>query len=253
MLQNPRKKNPHQIDDISIKNSELIYIPESKSKINKDIAKHQYFSNFIQPDYNVQNQFAIRSREDGRFQTRVDLLLERETEMRQGTFNPLLYKHVGENNEPQNSVNYIQTPSIEEFDKIKYSSPKFITTKPENYTSIISPGIVQRDNIMNLGQSVYKTNLDNIYTQPVKTPQKSNVIQYKNSLFSLNEKITIYNYHIKQDNIDPLLLLNKKAYTMGSLNNEYKTLHPLYSVSNPLKNKILKALKQIEFIIKQNN
>ena len=106
-----------------------------------------------------------------------------------------------------------------------------------------------------MGQPIYMTNLDNIYTQPVKTktPQKSSVIQYKNSLFSLNEKITIYNYHIKQENIDPLLLLNKKAYTMGSLNNEYKTLHPLYSVSNPLKNKISKALKQIEFIIKQNN
>ena len=248
-------QNPHKINDKEIKKNELIYIPESKRKINNDISKHQYFVNFIEPNYDVQNQFSIRSRDDKRFQTRVDLLLERESEMRQGTFNPLLYKHVIDNNNPQNSIEKKHTTSIEDLNKHSYSEKpsKFINTKSLNYTNVINPEIVRRDNIMNLGTPIYKTNMNNIYTRDIKTQQQTPVITYKNSLFTLQEKITICNYHILQENIDPLFLLNKKTFTMGSLNTEYKTLYNMYSPQNPIKNKILKALKQIEFIIKRNN
>ena len=58
--------------------NDLIYIPESRAKINTDISEHQYFHNHIEPNYNITSQFDIQSKNDKRFQTRVDLLLERE-------------------------------------------------------------------------------------------------------------------------------------------------------------------------------
>ena len=105
MFQKNNKKNNYNEEEISA--NKLVYIPESRKKINTDLSKYQYFVNIIEPDYSVNLQFDQQSKDDKRFQTRVDLLLEREQEMRQGTFNPLLYKHNTDNNDPQNLVTQI--------------------------------------------------------------------------------------------------------------------------------------------------
>lgn len=244
--------NPNKPKDVY--ENELIYIPESKQKINTDLSQHQYFHNFIEPDYNISSQFAIRSRDDKRFQTRVDLLLERETEMRQGTFNPLIYKQHIENNTPQNNI---QTPSKETFN----NPPRYVTNypktpanqnnKPLNYLNLNNSDNIRRDNRMS-SPPIYNTNLKNIYYQNNHTSNTTPVVKYNNSLFTNAEKNVICDFNLSQNDIDPLGLLSKEKYTVGSLFNKYKSLSNIYSTQNPLHNKIKKSLVQLLLIIQKS-
>ena len=247
-------KNPYNLDDIN--ENKLIYIPESRQKINNDLSKYQYFINFIQPDYNVKTRFDIQSKDDKRFQTRVDLLLEREQEMRQGSFNPMMYKQHIENNNPQNLITKIYTPSEDRRNKQPGYTTKYPTTpanplnRPINYMNINNHTNIYKDNNMGVDKQLYMTNLSNIYNTNDTAPGKTMAINYNNKLFTNNEKEVIHNYNLKQENIDPLYLLNKESYTIGSLNTKYKSLYHIYSKASPLYPKINKAIKQLDFIIK---
>ena len=233
--------------------NQLIYIPESKQKINSDISDRQYFHNFIEPNYNISSQFAIRSRDDERFQTRVDVLLERETNMRQGTFNPLQYKQHIEDNTPQNRV--IQTLQREDFNNPKRyettypKTPAERNNKPKQYMNLNNPNNIREENRMNFPTAL-TTNSGNIYYKNNTKNNTTPVIKYNNSLFTNKEKNVIYEYKLLQDDIDPLSLLSKDAYTIGSLFNKYKSLNGLYSAQNPMRSKILKTLQHLLLITK---
>ena len=149
-------KTPNNVRDAY--DNSLIYIPEGKQKINNDISEHQYFHNFIEPNYNISSQFDIRSRDDKRFQTKVDLLLERETNMRQGTFNPLQYKQHIENNIPQNKINYSQRSSDQPV-KMYPHTPANQNNRPKQYMNLNNPNNMRQENRMTF-PSTPSTNLD---------------------------------------------------------------------------------------------
>ena len=229
--------------------NDIIYIPESKHKINSDISEHQYFHHFIEPNYNISSQFAIRSRDDKRFQTRVDLLLERETNMRQGTFNPLQYSQHIENNTPHNQVDppldsHKQPNSITAYPQ----TPAEQNNKPKQYMNLNNPNNMRQENRMSF-PSVNTTNLNNIYYKNNSGKNITPIIKYNNSLFTNKEKNIICTYKLLQSDIDPLNLLNKDAYTVGSLFNKYKSLSSIYSPQNPLYSKIIKTLQHLLLII----
>uniref|UniRef100_A0A6C0B5J2 Uncharacterized protein n=1 Tax=viral metagenome TaxID=1070528 RepID=A0A6C0B5J2_9ZZZZ len=232
--------------------NKLIYIPESKQKINSDISEHQYFHNFIEPNYSISSQFDIRSRDDKRFQTRVDLLLERETNMRQGTFNPLHYKQHIKNNNPQNQLQ--DRPSLEDFTNqqnhnISYpQTPADRNNKPKQYMNVNNPSYMVQDNRMTF-PAVHTTNLNNIYYKNNKESTLTPIIKYNNTLFTNKEKNIICTYKLLQNDIDPLSLLNNEAYTIGSLFNKYKSLSTIYSPQNPLHSNIAKTLQHLILII----
>jgi len=239
-------KNPNNPRDAY--DNKLIYIPEGRQKINSDISEHQYFHNFIKPDYNISSQFDIRSRDDKRFQTRVDLLLERETNMRQGTFNTLQYKQHIENNIPADQVSSRdlrnQPNSI-----ITYpQTPAERNNKPKQYMNLNNPTNMRQENRMSF-PTVNTTNLNNIYSKNNHGSNITPIINYNNSLFTNKEKNIICTYKLLQNDIDPLSLLSKDAYTIGSLFNKYKSLSSIYSPQNPLHSKISKTLQHLLLII----
>lgn len=246
---------PNKLDEILDNN--VIYIPEGKQKINDDILGRQYFMNFIEPDYNISSQFSIRSRDDKRFQTRVDLLLEREHEMRKGTFNPLLYKQHIENNVPQNQVTHIYTPSDKDFNKEDRYTTRYPQTpaNPQNraldYMNLNNQDDIEKANRLT-NPPEYNTNSNNIYHNHDTSNSFTPVIKYNNTLFSKKEKTIIRHYKLKQTDFDPLLLLNKNNYTLGSLLNKYKSFKTLYSPQSPIYSSIVRAIQQLLFIIKQS-
>ena len=256
MFQKNNKKNNYNEEEISA--NKLVYIPESRKKINTDLSKYQYFVNIIEPDYSVNLQFDQQSKDDKRFQTRVDLLLEREQEMRQGTFNPLLYKHNTDNNDPQNLVTQIYTPSQSTLDNQRSIISNYPKTpagqynKPVDYMNINNSFRIQKDNKMSISQPSYTTNFNNVFTENARPKNlKTPAIKYNNKLFTTNEKTIILNYNFDQENLDPLYLLNKEAYTIGSLLKKYLHLYTMYSKNSPLYNRINRAIKNQQFIIKK--
>ena len=256
MFQKNNKKTQYTEEEISA--NKLVYIPESRKKINNDLSKYQYFLNIIEPDYSVKLQFDQQSKNDTRFQTRVDLLLEREQEMRQGTFNPLLYKHHVDNNDPQNLVTKIYTPSQSTLDNQQSIISNYPKTpanphnRPMDYMNINTPLRIQKDNNMFMQTPSYTTNFNNVFTENKQTKNlKTAAITYNNRLFTVNEKTIILNYNLAQENLDPLYVLNKEAYTIGSLLKKYLHLYTMYSKNSPLYNKINRAIKNHQFIIKK--
>jgi len=249
------QKTGHTINKLDeIADNNIIYIPEGKQKINSDILGRQYFKHFIEPNYNISSQFSIRSRDDKRFQTRVDLLLEREHEMRKGTFNPLLYKKNIENNVPQNQITHIYTPSEEDFnDNNRYTTqyPK-TPANPQNraldYMNLNNQRDIEKNNRLTNPPQYNNDIYYNHNTSNSFTP----AINYNNTLFSKKEKTIINHYKLKQTDFDPLKLLNKNNYTLGSLLTKYKSFKTLYSQQSPIYSSIIKATQQLLFIIKQS-
>ena len=257
-------KGPNKLIDFN--ENELLYIVGGQEKINSDISRHQYFANFIEPDYNISSQFAIRSRDDERFQTDVGVLMERETEMRQGTFNPNLYQHHLENNDPQNSITPQSQPqsyqqSHQQPHQQPQSQPKHRSSKtkypktpanPHNrslyYMNLNNSNHIQNDNRLN-STPIYETNNRNIYHSNVTAPGRTSIIKYNNTLFTLQEKQCILQNNLSQKDIDPVGLLTTQAYTIGSLLNKYKSFNSLYSKDSPIYSHIVKAYQQLHFIV----
>ena len=262
-------KIPHNLN--SFNENELIYITDGQEKINSDINQHQYFENFMEPNYNISSQFAIRSRDDKRFQTDVGVLMERETEMRQGTFNPNLYKHHLENNYPQNSIksqspprphtqsqpqtqpqtqSQTQTQPHTQHRSSKITYPK-TPANPHNrslyYMNLNNSSHIQTDNRLN-SAPIYETNNMNIYHSNNTAPGKTRIIKYNNTLFTIQEKQCILQNNLSQKDIDPVGLLTTHAYTVGSLLNRYKSFNSLYSKNSPIYPHIVKAYQQLHFI-----
>ncbi len=242
----------NKLDEIA--DNDIIYMPEGKQKINNDILSRQYFKHFIEPNYNISSQFSIRSRDDKRFQTRVDLLLEREHEMRKGTFNPLLYKKHIENNVPQNQITHIYTPSEESFSRDNTYTTQYPKTPANpknralNYMNLNNQRDIEKNN--RLTNPPEYTN--NTYYNHDTTNKFTPIIKYNNTLFSKKEKTIIHHYKLKQTDFDPLKLLDKNNYTLGSLLNKYKSFKSLYSNQSPIYSNILRAIQQLLFIIKQS-
>tara|TARA_B110000211_G_C14092313_1_gene559861 strand:- start:5214 stop:5924 length:711 start_codon:yes stop_codon:yes gene_type:complete len=228
----------------------VMYIPHSKEKINNDLAAHQYFYNMIEPNYNVLANFSLSSKTDERFKTRVDSLLEREIEMRQGTFCGLEYNHKQLPSIDTGSRTIINNTLPLEYKTV--SKPTSYTPELE-YVSILSPGILSRQNAM----PIFKNSIDskNIGLQSFKNPlgnftnEISSKITYKNKLFSTREKNIICIRKMKQHDIDPLRLLDKKAIPLANLLVQYQNLYGLYHNSNPLKKNIGRARENIIYIL----
>lgn len=221
----------------SHENEVLLYVSEGKDKLNEDLRNRQYFMNFIPPNFNVTKEFSKDSSTDSRFQNKIEDLWEKEKELRQGTFNPLMYKHHIENNDPQNSLDYLN-PGREAYDP---------TTEMKTYSS--------QNNRPDTSPYLINSNL--LYT-PVKSireeQHKNNFtprITYNNNLFTFREKQIISDNQFTQKNIDPLKLLNKTPYTIGALRNKYQQLYGLYPPQNPIKKEIAKAIQILLFIIQK--
>jgi len=221
----------------NIDNEVKLYVSEGKDKLNKDLRDRQYFMNFIPPDFNVMKEFSVDSHTDSRFQNSIEDLWEKEKELRQGTFNPLMYRHHIENDDPQNSLDYLN-PGREPYDPSK--EMKQYSSQLDNPDT--SPYLINSNILYTPAKSVREEQHKNNFTP---------IITYNNSLFTFEEKQTISKNQLNQQHIDPMNLLNKQPYTIGSLLIKYKELYGLYPPQNPIKKNIAKAIQTLLFIIQK--
>lgn len=245
--------------------SELLYIPEGRKKINKDLVKRQYFHNYIAPDPDAMKKFEKNSLDDTRFQEKIDVLLEKEMETRRNTFNPMEYIKKNklpsadnelsliDNNMP--SYNTLNTlPPILTPDKPAPLMKSNKNDKPMIYANLQNSNTINNMNLMNTDNTLDYTHLG---VQKISVSNglnsrkqfKTPIVKYNNKLFNNEEKYQICINHFTQEDIDPFLMLSKESLTIRSLKQQYLNLQNLYQPGHHLRGRISKALQHINEII----
>ena len=245
--------------------STLLYVPEGRQKLNKDLVKRQYFHNFIAPNPNAMKEFDKNSLDDERFQDKIDVLLEKEIQTRQNTFNPMEYLKKNKlppiNNEMAQSTSNMPSyntlnipPPIITPDKPAPLSKSTMKDKPMDYAPIQSRSMMQNMNMMPASNTLDYTHLgvqkismiDGLNSRKqYKTP----IITYNNKFFTEDEKHQICINHFSQDDFDPFMMLSKESLTIRSLQQQYLNLLNLYQPGHYLRERISKALQYIDQVI----
>ena len=245
--------------------SALLYVPEGRKKINKDLVKRQYFHNFIAPNPAAMKEFDKNSLDDTRFQDKIDVLLEKEIQTRQNTFNPMEYlkknklppadnemAHSTSNMPNYNTLNI--PPPIITPDKPAPLSKSTMKDKPMDYAPIQSRAMMQNMNMMPASNTLDYTHLG---VQKIsmsgglnsRKQFKTPIVTYNNKFFTEDEKHQLCINHFSQEDFDPFMMLSKEAFTIRSLHQEYLNLLKLYQPGHHLRNRITKAIQYINQVI----
>lgn len=245
--------------------SALLYVPQGRKKINKDLVKRQYFHNFIAPNPEAMKEFDKNSGDDVRFQDKIDILLDKEIQTRQNTFNPMEYLKKNKlppiDNEMAHSTssmpNYTTLnipPPILTPNKPAPISKSTMKDKPLRYAPIQSSSMMSNMNMMPATNTLDYTHLgvqkismsDGLNSRKqFKTP----IVTYNNKFFTQAEKHEICINHFSQEDFDPFLMLSKDTYTIRSLQQRYRNLLKLYQPGHHLRGGISKALEYINQVI----
>ena len=245
--------------------SALLYVPEGRKKINKDLVNRQYFHNFIAPNPAAMKEFDKNSLDDTRFQDKIDILLEKEIETRQNTFNPMEYlkknklppvdNEIAQSSSNMPNYNTLNIPPpIITPDKPASLRKSTMKDKPMDYAPIQSRAMMQNMNMMPASNTLDYTHLgvqkismsDGLNSRKqFKTP----IVTYNNKFFSSDEKHQICINHFSQEDFDPFMMLSKEAFTIRSLHQEYLNLLKLYQPGHHLRNRITKAIQYINQVI----
>jgi len=245
--------------------STLLYVPEGRKKLNKDLVKRQYFHNFIAPDPDAMKKFDKNSLDDERFQDKIDVLLEKEIQTRQNTFNPMEYLKKNKlppiNNEMAQSTSNMPSyntlnipPPIITPDKPAPLSKSTMKDKPMDYAPIQSRSMMQNMNMMPASNTLDYTHIGVQKISMIgglnsRKQYKTPIITYNNKFFTEDEKHQICINHFSQDDFDPFMMLSKESLTIRSLNQQYLNLLKLYQPGHYLRERISKALQYIDQVI----
>ena len=245
--------------------STLLYVPEGRKKLNKDLVKRQYFHNFIAPDPDAMKKFDKNSLDDERFQDKIDVLLEKEIQTRQNTFNPMEYLKKNKlppiNNEMAESTSNMPSyntlnipPPIITPDKPAPLSKSTMKDKPMDYAPIQSRSMMQNMNMMPASNTLDYTHIGVQKISMIgglnsRKQYKTPIITYNNKFFTEDEKHQICINHFSQDDFDPFMMLSKESFTIRSLQQQYINLLNLYQPGHYLRERISKALQYIDQVI----
>lgn len=245
--------------------SALLYVPEGRKKLNKDLVKRQYFHNFIAPNPEAMKEFDKNSLDDDRFQDKIDVLLEKEIQTRQNTFNPMEY--LKKNKLPPLDNEMAQsTHNMPSYNTINIPQPILIPDKPAplnkstmkdrpmDYAPIHSRAMIQNMNTMPISNTLDYTQLgvqkiSMINGLNSRRQFKTPVVKYNNKFLTDAEKHQICINHFSQEDFDPFRMLSKEAFTIRSLQQQYLNLLNLYQPGHHLRERISKALQYIGEVI----
>lgn len=259
LYKNEKKESKEKYESV------LLYVPEGRKKINKDLVKRQYFHNFISPNPEAMKEFDKNSLDDTRFQGKIDELLDKEIQTRQNTFNPMEYLKKNKLPPANNEMSY-NTSNMPSYNTLNIPPPiitpekpaplskSTMNDKPMDYAPIQSRAMMQNMNMMPASNTldytqlgVQKISMSNGLNsrKQFKTP----IIQYNNKLFSSDEKYQICINHFSQEDFDPFMMLSKESFTIRSLQQQYMNLLKLYRPGHHLRDRIVKALQYISLVI----